>query len=254
MKKFALLPPLALALSAPTFADEVIDPADVTNVYTQTALMVSGDSSLLWQGQVAGGMENGQQFALLAEATFDNEENDPDKFGLDYQNSRVQYFHVFDTGVGATPKAGVSFDYINTRTNSVKNDLLAVGAVAAVNPESVGGLLIFPMASAITGNMELADGTKDDLTGFGASLITAKYIGDTGAYFVVTPELQSLSGDTLDVQNITVKSGINAPLNSNRTTWINTRFDFSKSTLSVNGTDLDADWETTAWLGVRHYF
>ncbi|MDV5169646.1 hypothetical protein [Photobacterium rosenbergii] len=254
MKKLVLLTPLALALSTPTFADEVIDPADVTNVYTQTALMVSGDSSLLWQGQVAGGMENGQQFALLAEATFDNEDNDSNKFGLDYQNSRVQYFHVFDTGINSTPKAGVSFDYINTRTNAVKNDLLAVGGVAAVNPASVGGLLVFPMANVIAGNMELADGTKDDLTGFGASLITAKYIGDTGAYVVVTPEIQNLSGDTLDVQNITVKTGLNAPLNSNRSTWINTRFDFAKSTISVNGTDLDADWETKAWLGVRHDF
>lgn len=90
MKKFVFLLPLTSVFTS-VVADDVIDPADVTNVYTQSAIMVSGDASIQWQGQIAGGLENGQQFALLAEATFDNKDNNTNKFGLDYQSSRVQY-------------------------------------------------------------------------------------------------------------------------------------------------------------------
>ena len=128
MKKFALLIPLSLGLALPAHAESerVIDPADVTKVYTQAALMLNGSSDIQFQGQVSGGLANGQQFALLAEATFVDESNtalrDPDKFGTEYSNSRVQYFHVFETGTKATPNVGLSLDYINTRTN-IKNDL-----------------------------------------------------------------------------------------------------------------------------------
>ena len=87
--------------------------------------MFSGSSDIQFQGQVSGGVDNGQQFALLAEATFvdDNDvtQRDPNKFGSDYSNSRLQYFHVFEPGLEVTPKIGVSLDYINTRTN-IKND------------------------------------------------------------------------------------------------------------------------------------
>lgn len=253
MKKFVFLLPLTSVFTS-VVADDVIDPADVTNVYTQSAIMVSGDASIQWQGQIAGGLENGQQFALLAEATFDNKDNNTNKFGLDYQSSRVQYFHVFDTGLKTANKAGISLDYINTRTNSIKNDLFAVGTVAAIDPAHLGGLLVFPMASLITGNIELADNTRDELTGIGASLITAKYLGDSGAYISVTPELQNLSGHTVDLKNFTIKTSINAPLNSSRSWWINTRYDIAKSRLSGNSQDYASAWETQAWIGVRHYF
>ncbi len=253
MKKFVVLLPLSFVFTS-VVADDVIDPADVTNVYTQSAVMVSGDSSLQWQGQIAGGLESGQQFALLGEATFDSKDNGTNKFGLDYQFSRVQYFHVFDTGLQTANKAGVSLDYINTRTSSIKNDLFAVGAVAAINPAYLGGLLVFPVASLITGNIELADNTRDDLTGIGASLITAKYLGDSGAYISVTPELQDLSGHTVDLTNLTIKTSINAPLNSSRTWWINTRYDITKSRLSGSSQNNESAWQTQAWIGARHYF
>lgn len=187
MKKFALLIPLSLGLALPAHAESerVIDPADVTKVYTQAALMLNGSSDIQFQGQVSGGLENGQQFALLAEATFVDESNtalrDPDKFGTEYSNSRVQYFHVFETGTKATPKVGLSLDYINTRTN-IKNDLLSVGGVVAINPAYTGGFLVFPRAGLMTGSMEIPGVTssKDDLTGYSLGLITAKHLGDSG--------------------------------------------------------------------------
>ncbi|MGF1682786.1 hypothetical protein [Photobacterium minamisatsumaniensis] len=257
MKKFALLAPLAACLAAPVMAEEeqVIDPADVTKVYTQSALMFSGNSQFQWQGQIAGGLENGQQFALLSEATFDNNDNDPNKFGFDYQNSRTQYFHVFNTSSAAMPKIGASLDYVNTRTNTIKNDLLSIGAVAAINPAYTAGLLVFPRAGVMTGSMEVAGmDSKDDLTGYSLGLITAKYLGENGAYLSIVPEWQDLSGDEIDMQNLSVKASINVPLNNSRTWWLNTRYDFTKSDLKVNGTDLGGDWETQAWIGVRHYF
>lgn len=261
MKKFALIIPLSLGLSIPAHAESerVIDPADVTKVYTQTALMVSGSSDIQFQGQVSGGLDNGQQFALLAEATFvdDNDElqRDPNDFGSEYSNSRIQYFHVFETGAKAAPKVGLSLDYINTRT-SIKNDLLSVGGVVAVNPAYTGGFLVFPRAGLMTGSMEIPamNSTKDDLTGYSLGLITAKHLGDSGAYVSLVPEWQDLSGDDIDMQNFSFKTSLNVPMNTARTWWLNTRYDITKTDVDVKGVSIPSEWQTEAWVGVRYYF
>ncbi|ANP78731.1 hypothetical protein AB4559_02825 [Vibrio sp. 10N.222.51.C8] len=263
MKKFALLIPLSLGLALPAHADSdserVIDPADVTKVYTQAALMLNGSSDIQFQGQVSGGLENGQQFALLAEGTFVDESNtalrDPDKFGTEYSNSRIQYFHVFETGTKATPKVGLSLDYINTR-NSIKNDLLSVGGVVAINPAYTGGFLVFPRAGLMTGSMEIPGVTssKDDLTGYSLGLITAKHLGDSGAYVSLVPEWQDLSGDDIDMQNFSFKTSLNVPMNTARTWWLNTRYDITKADVDVKGVPMPNGWQTEAWVGVRYYF
>ncbi|OBS95336.1 hypothetical protein A9261_14205 [Vibrio tasmaniensis] len=261
MKKFALIIPLSLGLSIPVHAESerVIDPADVTKVYTQSALMFSGSSDIQFQGQVSGGVDNGQQFALLAEATFvdDNDvtQRDPNKFGSDYSNSRLQYFHVFEPGLEVTPKIGVSLDYINTRTN-IKNDLLSVGGVVAINPAYTGGFLVFPRAGLVTGSMEISgvSSSKDDLTGYSLGLITAKHLGDSGAYVSLVPEWQDLSGSDINMQNFSLKTSLNVPMNSARTWWLNTRYDITKGDIDVNGLSMPSEWQTEAWVGVRYYF
>ncbi|KAB0291841.1 hypothetical protein F2P58_01480 [Vibrio fortis] len=261
MKKLALLISVGSVLAFPAHADSerVIDPADVTKVYTQSALMLSGSSDIQFQGQISGGLENGQQFALLAEATFvddnDTTQSDPNKFGSDYSNSRIQYFHVFEPGIAATPKIGMSLDYINTRTN-IKNDLLSVGGVVAINPAYTQGFLVFPRAGLMTGSMEI-DGAsvgKDNLTGYSLGLITAKHLGDSGAYVSFVPEWQDLSGDDINMQNLSLKTSLNVPINSARTWWLNTRYDLTKGDIDVNGVSLDSDWQSEAWVGVRYYF
>ncbi|CAM4425417.1 hypothetical protein [Vibrio agarivorans] len=261
MKKFALITPIALVLVANVHAEEsaVIDPADVTNVYTQGAIMLNGNSDILLQGQVSGGLSNGQEFALLAEATLADEskssKRNDNKFGTDYSNSRLQYFHVFTPESKVTPKLGLSVDYINTR-NDVKNDLLSIGAIAAINPQYTGGLMLFPRLAVMGGTMEVpsASTKKDDLFGYSASLFIVKRIGDGGAYLNVAPEWQDVSGDEIDMQNFSVKTSLNVPLNSERSWWINTRYDVTKSYMDINNKNLDGNWETQAWVGVRYYF
>ena len=265
MKKLALIIPLSLGVCLHAYSAEtntenrIIDPADVTKVYTQSALMLSGSSDIQFQGQISGGMDNGQQFALLAEATFvddsDATQRDPNKFGSDYSNSRIQYFHVFEPGLEATPKIGVSLDYINTRTN-IKNDLLSVGGVVAINPAYTGGFLVFPRAGLMAGSMEIPGITssKDDLTGYSLGLITAKHLGDSGAYVSFVPEWQDLSGDEINMQNFSLKTSLNVPMNSARTWWLNTRYDITKGDIDVNGASVADDWQTEAWVGVRYYF
>ncbi|MGI9276441.1 MAG: hypothetical protein ACR2PT_16555 [Endozoicomonas sp.] len=220
--------------------------------------MFNGSSDVQLQGQVSGGLKNGQKFALLAEATFADDAKNPDsdKFGTDYSNSRLQYFHIFDPGYEAVPNVGLSLDYINTDTN-VKNDLLAIGGVVAINPALTGGLLIFPQIAAMTGSMEIPGVTqkKDDLTGYSLALITARYIGENGAYVSVVPEYRDLSGDEIDMKSLTFKTALNVPLNDARSWWLNTRYEFSKTDLDVNGKALPGGgWQTEAWIGVRRYF
>ncbi|OEE66295.1 hypothetical protein A1OO_10925 [Enterovibrio norvegicus FF-33] len=258
MKKIALVP-LAILLAAPVFAQDgdIIDPADVTKVYTQAGVLLSGNSDIQLQGQISGGLENGQQFALLAEAYFKDEDRNANDFGSDYTNSRFQYFHVFEPGFHAVPKLGFSVDYINTRDDAagMNNDLISIGGVAAINPAYTAGLLVFPRLGVITGDIELTQqGIDDSVSGFSAGLITAKYLGDSGSYLHFTPEYQSVSGDTIEMDTVSFKAGINAPLNSARTWWVNTRFDYTKTSLSTNNIALPSDWQSEVWFGIRKYF
>lgn len=196
---------------------------------------------------------------MLAEATFvdDNEESqrDPNDFGSEYSNSRIQYFHVFESGTKATPKVGLSLDYVNTRT-SIKNDLLSVGGVVAINPAYTGGFLVFPRAGLMTGSMEIPafNSSKDDLTGYSLGLITAKHLGDSGAYVSLVSEWQDLSGSDINMQNFSLKTSLNVPMNSARTWWLNTRYDITKGDIDVNGVSMPSEWQTEAWVGVRYYF
>ncbi|MEZ9938336.1 hypothetical protein AB4388_19065, partial [Vibrio breoganii] len=124
--------------------------------------------------------------------------------------------------------------------NDVKNDLLSIGGVAAINPQYTAGFLVFPRAGFMTGSMEVPgiSSTKDDLLGYSLGLITAKHIGENGAYISVVPEWQDLSGDEIDMQAIAIKTSLNVPLNNSRSWWLNTRYDITKTSIDVNNTKL----------------
>ncbi|NMP17304.1 hypothetical protein [Thalassotalea sp. Y01] len=261
MKYNTLIVPLALAFAAPVLAEQgkEIDPADVTNVYTQGALMLNGSSDIQLQGQFSGGLDNGRQFALLGEITLTDENNvaerDDNKFGTSFSHGRLQYFHVFSGQSDDIPKIGLSVDYIKTNTE-VKNDLLSIGGVFAINPEHTGGLLVYPRFGVTTGTMKVkgvSDG-YDDLIGYSLGVISAKYIGQNGAYVSVVPEWQDLNGDDIDMHSLSVKTSLNVPLNDSRTWWLNTRYDVSKTEVDVFNSSLSSEWQTEALIGVRHYF
>ncbi|QBY05236.1 hypothetical protein E2K93_12970 [Thalassotalea sp. HSM 43] len=261
MKQFTLLVPMALLFAAPVLATQSkeIDPADVTNVYTQGAIMLNGSSDTQLQGQFSGSLEDGRQFALLGELTLTDEQNvaqrDDNEFGTRFSAGRLQYFHVFDANSEDIPKVGISVDYIKTNSE-IKTDLLSIGGVFAINPEHTSGLLLYPRFGLTTGTMKVngvSDG-YDDVMGYSLSVISAKYLGTNGAYVTVVPEWQDLTGDDIDMHSLSVKTSLNVPLNKGRSWWLNTRYDVSKTEVDVFNRSVPSEWQTQAWIGVRHYF
>ena len=258
MTKKHLIPLVSLTLTS--FAalsdtnDNDIDPSDLTKVYTQAALMVSGNSNLMPVGMISGGYDNGHQFALLAEAKFgktgDNADNE---FGLEYNSSRFQYFQVADTGYNFMPRAGLSADYINVRSPNIESDLLALGGVGAINHQYTPGFMLFPMAGYVFGQFDVA-GIKDDVDGVNLSIAASIPISDSGAFMMIWPEYRKLSGSAIKTENVSTKLIVNAPLTSNKKWWINTRLELDKLDLKVSGDTLKNQWDSDVYMGIRYFF
>jgi hypothetical protein len=244
-------------MSLPCLADATdndIDPSDLTKVYTQAALMVSGNSNVMPVAMVSGGYNNGHQFALLAEAKFGSTgDNADNEFGLEYGSSRFQYFQVADTGSSFMPRAGLSADYINVRSNQVDSDLLALGGVAAVSQQYTPGFMVFPLASYVYGQMDVG-GVKDDVDGLSVSIAASIPVGGNGAFLMLWPEYRKLSGTTIDTETITTKVILNAPLTNNKKWWINTRIELDNSHLKVAGSTLANQSHSDVYMGVRYFF
>ena len=258
MTKKYLAPLMSLTLTSFAALSDTnnndIDPSDLTKVYTQAALMVSGNSNIMPVGMISGGYDNGHQFALLAEAKFgktgDNADNE---FGLEYGSSRFQYFQVADTGSNFMPRAGLSADYINIRSPYIKSDLLALGGVAAINHQYTPGFMLFPLAGYVFGQFNI-NGIKDDVDGVNLSIAASIPVGESGAFMMIWPEYRKLSGSKVQTENVSTKLIVNAPLTDNRKWWINTRLELDHSELKVSGDKLSNQWNSDVYMGVRYFF
>lgn len=257
IKKLFILLAVTPFISFNTFAEnsgEDIDPSDLTNVYTQAAIMVSGNSNVMPVAMVSGGYDNGHQFAFMAEAKFGNTgDNGDNEFGLEYGSSRFQYFQVADTGVNVMPRAGLSVDYINIRASGLKSDLLALGGVGAINHEYTPGFMLFPIASYVYGRFDVA-GIKDEVDGINVSLAASIPLGSSGAFMMIWPEYRKLSGSSVETENLSTKLIVNVPLTSDRKWWINTRLELDHSDLSVSGIELQNQWNSDVYMGIRYFF
>ncbi len=234
--------------------DKEIDPSDLTRVYTQAALMVSGNSNVMPVGMISGGYNNGHQFALLAEAKFGKSgENADNEFGLEYGSSRFQYFQVADTGSTFMPRAGLSADYINVRSASIKSDLLALGGVAAINQQFTPGFMLFPMAGYVFGNMDI-NGIKEDVDGVNLSIAASIPIGANGAFMMIWPEYRKVSGNSIKTENVSTKLILNSPLTNDRKWWINTRIELDNSQLKLGEDSLVKQRNSDVYMGIRYFF
>ncbi|WP_295893811.1 hypothetical protein [uncultured Vibrio sp.] len=253
---------LALAIAGTTVAsvnaeEATIDPSDVTNVYTQAAVMVGGNSDIKPVAMISGGYDNGHTFAFLGEATFgkdDKSDNADNQFGFKFKDARAQYFHVLNTGNTYLPKAGFSLDGITQTSSSMDTDLLAVGTLAAINPKYTPGFMMFPQVAYVNGEMDFkALDYKESVDGFSTALIMTRTLGDSGAFMLFYPEYQNLSGDNIDIEGYKLQLNINAPMTENRRWWLNTRFDYSQQTIDAGMLSVKTE-ESQAYLGVRYFF
>ncbi|MGR5094231.1 hypothetical protein ACPV5O_14600 [Vibrio maritimus] len=71
---------------------------------------------------------------------------------------------------------------------------------------------------------------------------------------MIWPEYRKLSGSSVETENLSTKLIVNAPLTSDRKWWINTRLELDHSDLSVSGIELQNQWNSDVYMGIRYFF
>lgn len=255
-----------------------VDPSDLTRTVTQLAPRLDSDSNIGFTGSFSGAFESGSQYMAVADVEFGEGDHDnaDNEFGTDYISSRTQYFQAFDTDITVAPKVGFSVDYMHFDGDT---ELLAVGGLFMINPRWTNGLLIFPNLAYAKGTVkDLGSGNAGadvdprgeifysvdefnlqglgdfDVDGYMFNLFVSKKINDEGAFVMVWPEYIDVSGDGLEVKQLTWKANLGVPMNSARTWWVNTIFEYKQPDIEVHGNDADLDDKTKISFGVKRYF
>ncbi len=257
MKKFIrnpiLLPAVfASAFIMPSFAEEVIDPSDLTKVYTQAAFFVTSDADVRVSSMFTGAWTESISFAGFVEGNIGNaDKGDSDKLGLDYLGGRAQYFQVHQLDNSLFPSVGFSTDLIHMKHPGIDDTgLLSVGAIALVNPAYTPGFMAFPNIAYTVGDVfgESADG-------FMLNIFATVPLGDTGAFMQIWPEYFSVSGDVVEMESKSINFMLNAPLKTNRSQWLMTKLEYNQTdTVLPNGIEVKGDGELKAEIGLKWFF
>ncbi|PMK02269.1 hypothetical protein [Vibrio sp. 10N.261.55.A7] len=242
-KSIAVL--LTMIASLPAFAGEKTpDPSDLTETSTSAYVAMSNKGG--FKGSVSGDInfDNGQTSMFTLEAAID-------KNG-DYSDSRLQYFHVFNTGNTGVPKVAASLDVIdNALFTSV-----SPGVTLAIN-SGVKGLNIFPRLGVLGG--EFSDEVKaitnisdEAAVGGSAALYMFYTAGDDGTYFGLYPEYNYLSGDA-DMSVLNTNFLMSTPFNNDRTRWGQIKIINTNTTIK-NGSIDEKINDTVVWANYKFYF
>lgn len=231
MKKNIIASSIFALLSSPlAYAEEseLIDPSDLTRVYTQAAAFVTSDADVRMSAMFTGAWTEDIQFAGFVEGAFGNDkakQEGKDKFGIDYQRSRAQYFQVHAMNNTVLPRVGISTDLIhqNGSAGALKGlgfddtTLFSIGAIGLINPQYTAGAMVFPNLAYTVGQVfgESADG-------YMANLFVTQQIGDSGAFIQAWPEYFKVEGDVVEMESRSFNIMFNAPIKSNRTQWLMT--------------------------------
>ncbi|MEZ9232993.1 hypothetical protein AB4259_18125 [Vibrio amylolyticus] len=242
-KSIAVL--LTMTASLPAFAGEKApDPSDLTETSTSAYVAMSNKGG--FKGSVSGDInfDNGQTSMFTLEAAID-------KNG-DYSDSRLQYFHVFNTGNTGVPKVAASLDVIdNALFTSV-----SPGVTLAIN-SGVKGLNIFPRLGVLGG--EFSDEVKaitnisdEAAVGGSAALYMFYTAGDDGTYFGLYPEYNYLSGDA-DMSVLNTNFLMSTPFNNDRTRWGQIKIINTNTTIKNGSVDEKIN-DTVVWANYKFYF
>ncbi|OIQ26767.1 hypothetical protein [uncultured Vibrio sp.] len=250
MKKLLLTASILTAISGAAFAEEeLIDPSDLTRVYTQGAVFVTSDAEVRLSTMMTGAWSEDIQFAGFAEANFGHDEKDD--FGTSYQNARAQYFQVHALDNGVMPRAGFMVDAIHDR-NPVGSDmsLLSAGAIGLINPAYTGGIMVFPNVNYTVGEM-----FDESVDGYMLNVFTTIPMGDSGAFVQAWPEYMNVSGDTVEMESTQFNVMLNAPVSSNRTQWLMTKLAYGSTEVKLNDAVIaEGNNELKAEIGMKWFF
>ncbi len=249
MKKLLVSASILAALSAaPVLAeDDIIDPSDLTKVYTQAAIYVTSEADIRVSSMFTGAWNESTQFAGFVEGNFGEKHSDEDKFGLNYKNGRAQYFQVHAINNSLFPSVGFMADAIHNDVTNAK--LASVGAIGLINPMYTGGIMVFPNANYTAGEI-----SGESVDGYMLNLFASIPMGDTGAFIQAWPEYMNVSGDNLEMESTKFNVLLNAPIKSNRTQWLLAKIAYGSEDITAGGIKDKGDKELTAEVGVKWFF
>ncbi|MCL9774004.1 hypothetical protein [Vibrio methylphosphonaticus] len=262
--KLTAVATLLTLASAPSWVvadtEEVINPADLTRVYTQVAAFINSDADIRTTAMMTGAWSENIQFAGFIEGTFGNNEANLDgehKLGFNYQRGRAQYFQVHATESSLFPRVGSSTDVIHlssdagTLQNSGLDDtlLLSAGAIGLINPAFTPGFMAFPNMAYTTGKVfgESADG-------YMLNLFITKEINDSGAFIQFWPEYINTSGDVVKMQSYTTNILLNSPIKSDRTQWLLGKIEYGSAEYTLpGGQEIKGNNELNLEIGLKFF-
>lgn len=248
---------LATGLMAfPSFAeDEVIDPSDLTKVYTQAAVFVSSDADVRISSMFTGSWSEEISFAGFIEGNFGNKDaGEEDKLGYNYLGGRAQYFQVHEVDIPFFKRVGLSGDVIHNVSPAgygLDDTLIySLGLIALIDPKYTFGTMMFPNFAYTSGDV-----FGESATGYLASFYTTIPLSESGAFLQFWPEYIDVSGDVVEMASTTFNLMVNAPLNAGRTQWLMTKFEYSSSDMTTpTGSEFSINNDLKIEIGMKWFF
>lgn len=245
----------ALTFSSAAMAEEseMIDPADLTRVYTQAAVFVTSDADVRLSSMLTGAWTENIQFGGFLEANFGDSQSTAgkDSLGSDYLGSRAQYFQVSGIANALIPRIGFMADIIHQKNEGLDDTALySFGAIGSINPEHTGGVMLFPNVNYTSGKV-----FGESAKGYMLNLFATIPFGDTGAFIQAWPEYFTVSGETVEMESTAFNLMFNAPLKSDRTQWLMTKLEYAAANIvTPTGISIEGDYELKAEVGVKWFF
>lgn len=222
------------------------NPSDLTE--TNTSAYVSMSNQGDFKASVSGDFKfsDTQTGMLTLEGTMNKEGK--------YSDSRLQYFHVFNTQNTVVPKAAVSLDVID---NSLFTSA-SLGTTLAINT-GVKGLNLFPRVGILASEYSqetLNHFNVKNKEGLGASaaMYVIYNIGQDGTYIGAWPEYNYMDGD---VEASVLKSTLimATPFSQDKTRWGQIRIENTDIKMQANtGAAAIESNETVVWAAYKFYF
>ncbi len=232
-------------LESETLATDVIDPSDLTRVFTMASIWLNSQQNLRATASWAGSWSEDHTFMGFVEGFWGDKENE-DAWGTDLLNVRAQYFHVIDTHLDALPKTGFSIDYMEEENG---DSLAALGMLAMVPPSLTGGVQVFPNVAYMKGEV-----ASTDVDGYMLNLYGTYPISNDGTFIQVWPEYISVSSDSIESESLTFSGLFSMPITGDRSTWFNLRLDHAtKETKLSFYNDRLNEKETVVTVGVKFF-
>ncbi|WP_348637737.1 hypothetical protein [Photobacterium sp. DA100] len=238
-----LLAGLNIAFAAEA-ANNNIDPSNLTAVSTSGYVGMNNQGDVKLSASVGFGLNNGQMAMGTVEGTMGNDGK--------YKDSRLQYFHVFNTGNKFAPTAAVSLDLIDNNNFTTA----AVGAISMFDP-GIDNFVVFGRVGALVGQYDegftkMMGETDDSITGGMAAAYLSWKPGADGTYLMLSPEYTYMDGS---IETTTLKTSltVGTPLSADGKRWGQFKIENTYGSMEASKTKIDID-ETVAWAFYKVYF